>query len=81
MINISSVVVLLGLFTGFVSSFPHQESGTTPKSQNASGPVVDLGYAKYQGSTDLSTNISTFSGIRYAGPPTGEQMLQLPLNH
>ncbi|KIM79128.1 hypothetical protein PILCRDRAFT_74653 [Piloderma croceum F 1598] len=78
MINISSVVVLLGLFTGFVSSFPHQESGRTHKSRNAPGPVVDLGYAKYQGSTDLSTNISIFSGIRYAGPPTGSLRFQAP---
>lgn len=81
MINISSVVVLLGLFTGLVTSFPRQESRALHKSRNAPGPIVDLGYAKYQGSTDLSTNISTFSSIRYARPPTGEQMLQSALIH
>jgi hypothetical protein len=81
MIGISSAVILLGLFTGLVSSFPRQESGALHKSRNAPGPIVDLGYATYQGSTDLSTNISTFSGIRYAGPPTGEQMLQSTLIH
>ncbi|KIM79125.1 hypothetical protein PILCRDRAFT_568262 [Piloderma croceum F 1598] len=78
MIGIPCVVVLLGLFTGLVSSFPRQESGALHKSRNAPGPIVDLEYAKYQGSTDLSTNISTFSGIRYAGPPTGSLRFQAP---
>lgn len=38
---------------------------------NAAGPIVDLGYARYQGYTDYSMNISSFIGIRYAAPPTG----------
>ncbi|KAF9018595.1 alpha/beta-hydrolase [Hymenopellis radicata] len=39
--------------------------------QDAS-PIVDLGYAKYQGVFSSSTNITRFRGIRYASPPIGE---------
>ncbi|KAF9018592.1 cephalosporin esterase [Hymenopellis radicata] len=38
--------------------------------QDAS-PIVDLGYAKYQGAFSSSTNITRFRGIRYAAPPIG----------
>ncbi|KAG2064949.1 alpha/beta-hydrolase [Suillus decipiens] len=34
-------------------------------------PVVDLGYAQYQGSVDTVTNTTSFLGIRYAAPPIG----------
>ncbi|KAF7328399.1 Carboxylic ester hydrolase [Mycena venus] len=34
-------------------------------------PVIDLGYAKYQGAVDTSTNLTTFLGIRYATAPIG----------
>jgi hypothetical protein len=43
------------------------------------GPVVDLGYAQYKGSINVSTNITSFLGIQYATPPTGKQMLYLQL--
>jgi hypothetical protein len=79
MISILSVVFLWAQFTVLVCSSPLQESGIRHKSRNAPGPIVDLGYAKYQGSTNVSTNISSFLSIRYAAPPTGEQMRQLPL--
>lgn len=39
---------------------------------NDLSPVIDLGYAQYQGSFDSSSNISYFLGVRYAQPPTGE---------
>lgn len=39
---------------------------------NESTPVVNLGYAQYQGTYDPDTNISYFFGIRYAEAPTGE---------
>ncbi|KAF9024268.1 alpha beta-hydrolase [Hymenopellis radicata] len=32
-------------------------------------PIVDLGYAKYQGA--FASNISAFRGMRYAAPPVG----------
>lgn len=33
--------------------------------------VVDLGYAKYQGSLNSTTENTAFLGMRYAAPPTG----------
>lgn len=34
--------------------------------------IVNLGYATYQGSTDPTSNITSFLGVRYGAPPTGE---------
>ncbi|EGN99360.1 hypothetical protein SERLA73DRAFT_108823 [Serpula lacrymans var. lacrymans S7.3] len=45
---------------------------------NASSPIVDLGYAQYQGTLDTSTNITSFLSIRYAAPPIGELRWQAP---
>lgn len=35
-------------------------------------PIVTLDYATYQGSTNTTNNITSFLGVRYAAPPTGE---------
>ncbi|KAJ6577950.1 Carboxylesterase [Mycena capillaripes] len=35
-------------------------------------PIVDLGYAQYQGAVDTTTNVTTFLGIRYAAAPIAE---------
>lgn len=44
--------------------------------QNASAvPVVDLGYSKYQGFYNETSDITSFLGIRFAAPPTGEFLL------
>ncbi len=40
-----------------------------------SSPVVDLGYAKYQGNFNATGNATFFIGIRYAAPPTGTMAL------
>ncbi|EPS94949.1 hypothetical protein FOMPIDRAFT_1169187 [Fomitopsis schrenkii] len=45
---------------------------------NDLSPVIDLGYAQYQGSFDSSSNISYFLGVRYAQPPTGELRWRAP---
>jgi hypothetical protein len=68
----SSVGVICALFTALVSSSSLRGSEFIPKPRTGPGPFVDLGYAKYQGSTDLTTNISSFLSIRYAAPPIGE---------
>ncbi|EIW84339.1 alpha beta-hydrolase [Coniophora puteana RWD-64-598 SS2] len=34
-------------------------------------PIVDLGYAQYQGTYNATDNLTSFLGIRYAAPPTG----------
>ncbi|KAG0698021.1 Alpha/Beta hydrolase protein [Suillus ampliporus] len=41
-------------------------------SHTTCAPIVDLGYAQYQGSVDTVTNITSFLGIRYAAPPLGD---------
>jgi hypothetical protein len=33
---------------------------------STAGPIVDLGYAKYQGVSNSTTGLNTFLGIRYA---------------
>lgn len=43
-----------------------------PRATDAA-PIVDLGYAQYQGVVDAALNITNFLGIRYAAPPTGER--------
>ncbi|KAJ7117209.1 Alpha/Beta hydrolase protein [Mycena crocata] len=42
---------------------------SVPLITTAAGPVVDLGYARYQGAVNASTNVTTFVGIRYAAAP------------
>ncbi|KAJ7505116.1 Alpha/Beta hydrolase protein [Mycena galericulata] len=44
----------------------------------ASTPIVDLGYAQYQGIVDADLNITKFLGMRYASPPTGNLRWQAP---
>ena len=46
---------------------------------NTTAPIVDLGYAQYQGYFDAQTNITHFLSIRYAAPPLGEYDMDLPL--
>ncbi|KAJ7723837.1 Alpha/Beta hydrolase protein [Mycena maculata] len=41
-------------------------------------PVVDLGYAQYQGTVDTNTNITNFLGIRYAAAPLGDLRFRAP---
>ncbi|KAF7293276.1 COesterase domain-containing protein [Mycena chlorophos] len=45
----------------------------------ASGPIVDLGAAgQWEGFINPEYNVSTFLGIRYAAPPTGNLRWQFP---
>ncbi|KAF7350386.1 Carboxylic ester hydrolase [Mycena venus] len=41
-------------------------------------PIVDLGYAQYQGSVNASTNVTSFFGIRYAAAPVGDLRFSAP---
>ncbi|KAJ6572346.1 Alpha/Beta hydrolase protein [Mycena capillaripes] len=44
---------------------------------DAQGPIIDLGYATYQG-TVTAANISHFLGIRYAAAPLGDLRFHAP---
>ncbi|KAJ7314752.1 Alpha/Beta hydrolase protein [Mycena albidolilacea] len=44
----------------------------------AHAPVVDLGYAQYEGVVDTDLDVTKFLGIRYAAPPTGDLRWRAP---
>nr|GAT45680.1 predicted protein [Mycena chlorophos] len=44
----------------------------------ASGPIVKLSNAQYEGALDAQTNISSFLGIRFAAAPTGDRRWRAP---
>ncbi|KAG7095884.1 hypothetical protein E1B28_006573 [Marasmius oreades] len=46
--------------------------------QNISPPIVDLGYAKYEGVFNGTTNVTSFLGMRFAAAPIGELRWQAP---
>ncbi|KAF7335497.1 COesterase domain-containing protein [Mycena venus] len=41
-------------------------------------PIVDLGYAQYQGAVNTANNITHFLGIRYAAAPLGDLRFRAP---
>ncbi|KAI0685456.1 cephalosporin esterase [Cytidiella melzeri] len=41
-------------------------------------PIVDLGYATYQGSYNKTTDTTNFLGVRYAASPVGKLRFQAP---
>jgi len=72
------VVILCAQLAPIVSSSGLGDPDSLHESRNAAGPVVDLGYAQYQGSTNGTTDITSFLGIRYAAPPIGSLRFQAP---
>ena len=81
--------LVLGLSIGLTVSktpslLPNNEPGSpqpTGSNQPAQllGPVVDLGYTKYQGDS-YPNGISQWLGIRYAQPPLGDLRFAAPQN-
>ncbi|KAJ4397813.1 hypothetical protein N0V93_002050 [Gnomoniopsis smithogilvyi] len=47
------------------------------QAHNVSSPIVDLGYAKYEG-TRLKVGVDQYLGIRYAQPPVGDLRFRAP---
>lgn len=41
------------------------------------GPLIDLGYATYEG-TALEAGVNQFLGIRFAAPPVGNNRFKAP---
>ncbi|KAG7095877.1 hypothetical protein E1B28_006567 [Marasmius oreades] len=64
-------IAVLGLLAlcSTVSAQPVQDSHV---------PVIDLGYAKYQGAFNGSTNVTSFLGMRFAAAPIGELRWRAP---
>ncbi|KAJ7448576.1 alpha beta-hydrolase [Mycena latifolia] len=50
----------------------------TPLARAQTSPIVDLGYAQYQGTVNSANNIANFLGIRYAAPPVGDLRFRAP---
>ncbi|KAJ6469458.1 Alpha/Beta hydrolase protein [Mycena sanguinolenta] len=46
--------------------------------QTSTSPIVDLGYAQYQGAVNTANNITHFLGIRYAAAPLGDLRFRAP---
>ncbi|KAG8212817.1 Alpha/Beta hydrolase protein [Butyriboletus roseoflavus] len=51
-------------------------STATAVNINVTAPIVDLGYAQYEGYFDAQTNITSFLSVRYAAPPIGESNIE-----
>ncbi|KAJ7470963.1 alpha beta-hydrolase [Mycena latifolia] len=49
-----------------------------PLANAQTAPIVDLGYAQYQGTVDTANNITNFLGIRYAAAPLGDLRFRAP---
>jgi hypothetical protein len=73
---------------GSLQPYPIQPSSPQPGSPQPSssrlpaqllGPVVDLGYTRYQGDS-YPNGISQWLGIRYAQPPLGDLRFAAPQN-
>ena len=45
---------------------------------NFTGPLVNLGYARYRGYHDVDSDMNVWMGIRYAAPPLGKLRWQAP---
>ncbi|KAE9408457.1 alpha/beta-hydrolase [Gymnopus androsaceus JB14] len=56
----------------------HLSHRSTNTSNTASAPIIDLGYAQYQGVYDSVNNVTNYLGVRYAAPPVGDLRWRAP---
>ena len=62
----------LGLDPQFAAASVNATADEATLDASGAGPLVDLGYAKYEGVADETTGTTRFLGMRYAVPPTGQ---------
>ncbi|CBQ72861.1 related to esterase [Sporisorium reilianum SRZ2] len=82
----SSLILALALFLAFpssaspISSQPFADLLTKREeaTSNDDGLTVDLGYSKYKGTFNSTTNINSWKGIRFTAPPTADLRWQAP---
>jgi carboxylesterase type B len=63
--------ILCGLNGSCLPLLANTTPAPSPPSLLDDSLVIDLGYARYRGFLDSTTNISHWRGIRYAAPPVG----------
>ncbi|KAI0315765.1 alpha/beta-hydrolase [Amylostereum chailletii] len=64
--------------TTFVSLLVASQVPIHVGAQNSTTKTVDLGYATYTTDVSLDDGVTSFLGIRYAAPPTGDLRFQAP---
>ncbi|KAJ3828451.1 Alpha/Beta hydrolase protein [Lentinula raphanica] len=71
-------LTFVGLSLLVAGACPAHATATYSRSTNGSVPVIDLGYAQYQGAFDSTNNLTNYLGMRYAAPPLGNLRWQAP---
>ncbi|KAJ3754100.1 Alpha/Beta hydrolase protein [Lentinula raphanica] len=71
-------LTFVGLSLLVSGACPAHATATYSRSTNGSVPVIDLGYAQYQGAFDSTNNLTNYLGMRYAAPPLGNLRWQAP---
>jgi len=62
----------------FAAAVVAAAASAQPSPSTAKTPIVDLGYAIYEGRYDANNSINVFKGIRYAAPPIGSLRFAAP---
>ncbi|KAE9408460.1 alpha/beta-hydrolase [Gymnopus androsaceus JB14] len=73
LLHLASATISLSSATIHISSHRHIQT-----SNIASAPIIDLGYAQYQGVYDSVNNVTSYLGVRYAAPPIGDLRWRAP---
>lgn len=73
------LTILLSIGSVAASGFTQQSVSTLQHAtSDAEAPIVDLGYARYQGYYNSTFDLNVYRGIRFAAPPKRWQLPQPP---